>query len=256
MSYFGQDQEERDDSEAGGAAVFDSLLGEITRAEAELADISRQLKNQPAPSLQTELGALGQEVEVMAGEKVEGLPEDPDIRYYLAVGKLEKQLVEMRQAKEMSEQRMQSHAQTLEQLDFKIKEQKEVIARMEKLGEETTGSSETKEDVNLAERKELNNKVRANKILLRDFKKSLKLFIDMTAELDPEMSGQEGSPYGHLLQALWKNYLENGFEYLSIQDQDFDVPDSTLSHLVQAGIVKYHPSDKDRIKMEDFTCRD
>ena len=29
----------------------------------------------------------------------------------------------------MSEQRMQSQAQTLEQLDFKIKEQKEVIAR-------------------------------------------------------------------------------------------------------------------------------
>ena len=36
---------------------------------------------QPAPSLSTEMGSLGQEVEVMAGEKVEGLPEDPDIRY-------------------------------------------------------------------------------------------------------------------------------------------------------------------------------
>ena len=39
--------------------------------------------------------------------------------------------------------------------------------------------------------------------LPRDFKKSLKLFIDMTAELDPEMSGQEGSPYGHLLQVTF-----------------------------------------------------
>ena len=36
--------------QAGGAAVFDSLLGEITRAEAELADISRQLKNQVCSS--------------------------------------------------------------------------------------------------------------------------------------------------------------------------------------------------------------
>ena len=77
-----------------------------------------------------------------------------------------------------------------------------------------------------------------------------------------------------LPQALWKNYLDNGFEYLSIQDQvhrtslylkiplktilheDFDVPDSTLGHLVSAGIVKHHPSDRDRVKMEDFTCRD
>ena len=92
----------------------------------------------------------------------------------------------------------------------------------------------------------------------------------------------------YLLQALWGNFLKNGVgEYISIQvcrictfqfdddfqAQDFDVPSTVLSHLVQAGIVKIHPrwviiipaitllkysvfSDSDKVRMEDFTCAD
>ena len=82
-----------------------------------------------------------------------------------------------------------------------------------------------------------------------------KKFTDLTEELHEGHTPH--SPYGCLVQALWGNFLKTrGIEYISIQDQDFDVPSRVLNHLVQAGIVKIHPSDGDKVKMEDFTCVD
>ena len=56
-----------------------------------MSTISIQATNEVAASV------LGNEVEELKRTKVEGLSEDPEMRYYLAVGKLEKQLEEMRQ---------------------------------------------------------------------------------------------------------------------------------------------------------------
>ena len=109
-------------------------------------------------------------------------------------------------------------------------------------------------NANVAARREINAKIRLNKIILRlkirlnfhwcclrdltfctfsELKGSLKKFIDLTAELQEGHTPSEGSPYGYLiqvwtttffsyctsfLQALWGNFLKNGVnEYISIQ---------------------------------------
>jgi signal recognition particle GTPase len=252
MSYFCPDDDDIDCEV--GASVFDALLAEIDKTEQELAGILRQVANQPVGGKAGEAAVLEEEVKVMEESKAEGIVEDPEIRYYLAVGKVEKQLEEMRQMKEMSDQCITSDAATLKDLDDQIKEQKEIISRLEKEVTEADTRGETVEDVNLLARKEMNKQIRANKILLRSLKSDLKKFIDCTDRLNPDHNAHDGSPFGYLLQALWQNYLTNGMEYIGIQDQDFDVPKPVLDQLIQAGIVRVHPTDPDKIRMEDFTC--
>jgi len=255
MSYFCHEPEDDTRTEAE-ASVFDVLLAEIGKAEEELAIINRQLTNQPPGSVNSEAAVLGQEVAVMESMILEGLVEDPEIRYYLAVGKVEKQLEEMRQAKEVADQCLASHAASLKELDFKIQEQISAINRLEKEVADAELTGDSVEDANIVARAEISKQVRANKIILRELKSGLKKFIDCTAKLDPKRTGQDSSPFGYLLQALWRNYLIHGVEYLSIKDQEFDVPSHVLEHLVQAGIVRSHPNDQDKIRMEDFTCSD
>jgi len=258
MSYLNQEPQEETCHEAA-TGVYDSLLRDIERAQAELSAINTALTNTGLYQATNEVAAavLGNEVDELKQTKVEGLSEDPEMRYYLAVGKLEKQLDEMRQAKEMMEQRKTARAALSGQLDAQIAEQRAAITKMETELEASGQGSGGVANANVAARRELNAKIRLNKILLSELKGSLKKFIDLTAELQEGHSPSEGSPYGYLIQALWGNFLKNGVgEYISIQAQDFDVPSTVLSHLVQAGIVKIHPSDSDKVRMEDFTCAD
>lgn len=258
MSYLNQDLQEETCHEAA-TLVYDSLLRDIERAQAELSSINTALANTGVHQATNMVAAsvLKNEVDELKQTKVEGLAEDPQMRYYLAVGKLEKQIEEMRQAKEMMGQRKAARASRRAELDAQISEQREAITKME-AELEASGQGEGGADgANKAARKEINAKIRLNKILLSEMKGGLKKFIDLTAELQDGNSTKEGSPYGFLIQALWGNYLKNGVsEYISIQAQDFDVPSSVLSHLVHAGIVKIHPSDNDKVRMEDFTCSD
>jgi len=252
MSFFTPEGEETC-SEAANK-VFDSLLEEITRVEAELGGLRGHLRNQPVGA--SEAAVAAQEVEGWKGEKVEGLPEDPEIRYYLAVGKLEKQLEEMRQAKELAEQRSAARAERQRVLGAQLQEQGAMVSKLE-AEVEVAGAGDSNKEGNLVARRELSSRVRQNKMLLTELKNSLKMFIDVTATLEEGHDPLEGSNYGYLLQALWKSFLSNGvMEYISIQDQEFDVPPAVLHHLIQAGIVKVHPTDTDRVRMEDFTCTD
>ena len=55
---------------------------------------------------------------------------------------------------------------------------------------------------NLAKRKELNDHIRKNRMILKQMKTDLKSFIDETAKLDPDFDESEGSSIGYLLQ-VW-----------------------------------------------------
>lgn len=258
MSYLNQDPQEETCHEAA-TGVYDSLLRDIERAQAELSSINTALANTGLYQASSEVAAsiLKNEVDELKQTKVEGLSEDPEMRYYLAVGKLEKQLDEMRQAKEMMDQRKAARAARNAKLDAQIAEQRAAIGKLETELEVSGQGSGGVANANVAARREINAKIRLNKILLSEMKGSLKKFIDLTAELQEGHSPKEGSPYGYLIQALWGNFLKNGVtEYISIQAQDFDVPPKVLNHLVQAGIIKVHPSDNDKVRMEDFTCAD
>jgi len=237
--------------------VFDKLVSEISTAQAELDMIQEQLRNQRSiDSVGLEAATLQEETKLWKKETPEGFVEDDQIRYYLAVGQVEELVKEMRDIKEITGKSLAGTKDTLNMLNKTIKEQADLVKSLE---DELAGSQEKTveeeaSDFNLAKRKELNDNIRWNKMIVKQMKNDLKSFIDQTAKLDPDFNPADGSSFGYLLQALWKNFLDHGpSEYISIESLDFDVPQEVLEQLVRADVVQEHPSNPDKIKMVDFT---
>jgi len=237
--------------------VFDKLVNEISNAQAELDMIQEQLKNQVTfGGLKLEAATLQEETNLWRKEAPEGFVEDDQIRYYLAIGTIEQQVKEMRAMKELSRKTLDGTKETLTQINKSILKQAALVKKMEHEFSEIGEKSGDKEmsDFNMTKRKELNELIRMNKLIVRQMKNDLKLFIDETANLNPDYSPGDGSPFGYLLQALWKNFLDQGpSDYISIESLDFDVPHEVLEQLVRGGIVEAKPSDPNLIKMVDFT---
>jgi len=237
--------------------VFDKLVNEITTAQAELDMIQEQLKNQRSiDSVGLQAATLQEETKLWKKETPEGFVEDDQIRYYLAVGQVEQQVKEMRDIKEITGKSLSGTKDTLNTLQKTIKEQTALVKSLEdEIAEsnEKTGEEEAS-DFNNSKRKELNEHIRWNSMIIKQMKNDLKSFIDETAQLDPDFNPADGSSFGYLLQALWKNFLDNGpNEYISIESLDFDVPQEVHEQLVRADVVQEHPSNPDKIKMVDFT---
>jgi len=147
---------------------------------------------------------------------------------------------------------------TFDSLQKSIKEQSALVTKLER--EISVSKGESVEDEvsgsNVTKRKELTHHIRKNGLILKQMKTDLKYFIDETAKLDPDFNENDGSSIGYLLQALWKNFLDNGpSEYISIESLSFDVPEKNVEQLVRADIVQKQPSNSDNIKMVDFTMR-
>ena len=102
---------------------------------------------------------------------------------------------------------------------------------------EVTEKKDHLKRVNVDKREALNKNSRANKMILKDFKSGLKDFLFDTEKLSPDYEGHDYS-LGHLLQALWKNYKDNGVHnYISIESLDFDVEKDALEHVKRAGLI-------------------
>jgi len=237
--------------------VFDKLVSEISSAQAELDMIQEQLRNQRSiDSVGLEAATLQEETKLWKKETPEGFVEDDQIRYYLAVGQVEELVKEMRDIKEITGKSLTGTKDTLNILNKTIKEQADLVKSLEDelAGAQEKTVEEEASDFNLAKRKELNDNTRWNKMIVKQMKNDLKSFIDQTAKLDPDFNPADGSSFGYLLQALWKNFLDHGpSEYISIESLDFDVPQEVLEQLVRADVVQEHPSNPDKIKMVDFT---
>jgi len=237
--------------------VFDKLVNEISTAQAELDMIQEQLRNQRSiDSVGLEAATLQEETKLWKKETPEGFVEDDQIRYFLAVGQVEQLVKEMRDMKEITGKSLVGTKVLLGTLNKNLKEQADLVKSLE---DELSGSQEKSveeevSDFNVVKRKELNDNNRWNKMIVRQMKSDLKSFIDQTAKLDPDFNPADGSSFGYLLQALWKNFLDHGpSEYISIESLDFDVPLEVLEQLVRADVVQEHPSNPDKIKMVDFT---
>jgi len=237
--------------------VFDKLVSEITTAQAELDMIQEQLRNQRSiDSVGLEAATLQEETKLWKKETPEGFVEDDQIRYYLAVGQVEELVKEMRDIKEITGKSLAGTKDTLSMLNKTIKEQADLVKSLEDelAGTQDKTDEEEASDFNLAKRNEFNDNIRWNKMIVKQMKNDLKSFIDQTAKLDPDFNPADGSSFGYLLQALWKNFLDHGpSEYISIESLDFDVPQEVLEQLVRADVVQEHPSNPDKIKMVDFT---
>eukprot|EP00092_Neocalanus_flemingeri_P107761 GFUD01138322.1.p1 GENE.GFUD01138322.1~~GFUD01138322.1.p1 ORF type:complete len:256 (+),score=94.65 GFUD01138322.1:733-1500(+) len=237
--------------------VFDKLVNEISTAQAELDMIQEQLRNQRSiDSVGLEAATLQEESKLWKRETPEGFVEDDQMMYYLAVGQVEQQVKEMRDMKEISDRSLAGTKDTLTKLHKTIIEQAALVTSFEdELAEAQEMTSEEKAtDFNVAKRKEFNDHIRWNKMIVKQMKKDLSSFIDETAKLDEDFDPADGSSFGYLLQALWTNFVHYGInEYISIESLDFDVPQEVHEQVLRAEIVQEHPSNPDKIKMVDFT---
>jgi len=239
--------------------VFDKLISEISTAQDELDQIQEQLRNQRSiDSVGLEAATIQEETKLWKKEAQEGFVEDDEIMYYLAVGQVEQTVKEMRTVKEITGRNLSNAKVTFDSLQKSIKEQSALVTKLER--EISVSKGESVEDEvsgsNVAKRKELTDHIRKNGLILKQIKTDLKYFIDETAKLDPDFNENDGSSIGYLLQALWKNFLDNGpSEYISIESLSFDVPEKNVEQLVRADIVQKQPSNSDNIKMVDFTMR-
>lgn len=240
--------------------VFDALLHEIETAEKELGLVQEKLKNQQlgqTPAKAQEVAVLAEEIGLLQKAPLEGLVDDDGTKYYLAVGELEEQVKSLKELKEVTDIINKAHERDLKELKKNIADQTRLNSR---LRDEVTKSKGQEVGVegsrNSLARRQTNGQIRANKVLLEQFKNELVTFLDDTARLDPNHVEGDPSPFGYLLQTLWSSFLKSESEWVSVKSLEYDVPDEVLEHLVTAEVVLRNPADPDEIRMEDFTMRE
>jgi len=230
--------------------LFDKLCKEIDASEYELLKLKAELVKEDKQSVKTEAAALREEVAIIKDKAVEGLVEDVQSQYFISVGLIEQSNENLRQLIEMNEKISENSNQTLEYIRKEIEKQAGVNRNLE---EELKGEISNKER-NVDKRREFSQQERYNKLNLKHLKNELKHFLDDTAKLDPNHNEEQGSNFGYLLQALWRNFVDNGVhDYISIESLEFDVEESVLDQLIIAGVVTQNKNNSDLIKMTDFT---
>jgi len=230
--------------------LFNKLCKEIDASENELCKLKAELVNVEKRSVKTEAAVLREEVALVNDEAVEGLVDDVQSQYFISVGLIEKSNENLRQLIQMNEKISEHSNQSLADIRKEIEKQAGVNRNLE---EELKGDISNKER-NVEKRREFSQQERNNKLNLKYLKNELKHFLDDTAKLDPNHNEDQGSNFGYLLQALWRNFVDKGVhDYVSIESLEFDVEKTVLNQLTSAGIVIQNKNNSDLIKMTDFT---
>ena len=228
--------------------VLDSLLHEIAVAEAELAILQSNLANQKVG----EVAALKEEIHLLKNSQPEGLVEDDStgIEYFLAMGKMEAEVTELRKLAEITEHNLEGNKNTLASLQSMVEDQREVVKNLELKNEEHQEGEKSKMEETNTEVEKLDAGVRLNKTVLRELKMSLRKLIDSLSDSSPGTSC-----VGLLMQELWASFVSKGFgESINLGDLAFEVEDEVVQQLVKAGLVVVEGEEKEMLRMIDFTC--
>ena len=207
--------------------------------------------------ISVEAAILSEEARLVETNPVEGLVDDEQLRYFLAVGNLENSIKDLRTLQRLKQDTRTQNTKSLATEEREVQNLERITESLEK--EIRENDNVDKEDqlkkVNQDKRQELTKNTRTNKMILKDFKKELRDFLNDTESLTPGYNpDKDTSRFGHILQALWKNYTENGIhDYASIESLEFDVDSDVLEHLKRAGLVVSNSKNPDKIRLVDFT---
>eukprot|EP00092_Neocalanus_flemingeri_P032437 GFUD01035278.1.p1 GENE.GFUD01035278.1~~GFUD01035278.1.p1 ORF type:complete len:240 (-),score=87.21 GFUD01035278.1:43-762(-) len=227
--------------------ILDSLLHEIAMAEAELATLQGNIVNQQVG----EVGVLKEEINLLKKTPPEGLVEDDatGIQYFLAVGKVEAEVAELRKLAEITEHNLESNKNTLGSLQRMVEEQMEIVNGLELKKKHDECDDREKEEID-TEVGKLEVGIRLNKTILRELKMSLRQLIDSLSDSSPGTAS-----VGLLLQELWANFISKGpGECIKLGDLSFEVEDEVVQQLVGAGLVVVEGEEKEMLRMVDLTC--
>jgi len=104
-------------------------------------------------------------------------------------------------------------------------------------------------------KRELEDKVRATKIILNEFKAFLVEYINKIGTKDG--GAEEGSvPIGFLIQSLWKKFINEDKEgWINLEELEWEVNEEDVATLLERGIIKSKPDNPTFIQLDDFTMR-
>lgn len=242
--------------------VLDSLIQEVTNAEKELENVREQLRNQPKVSddpespgyLLAQANLMKAETKELATHPPEDLVEDAGVRYYLAVGLLEKEIMNLQTLKSCADAQIGVNVANIKELRDLIEDQNANVAKLESIVEEKRQEEESADGKNKVKR-ELECQLRRSRQLTSEFKSFLKEFIDKTATLEPNIEKGK-APMGFLFQALWSSFQYHGASgWVNIKEQGFTVRPQDVELLKSNEIIRVNSKNEDEIQLEDFTMR-
>jgi len=238
-------------------AILETLLKEIKTAEDELGRLGGDKIGSNRSNIRLEAATLREEASLLSSNPVEGFVEDDKVRYFLAVGEIENVNDDLRRLKELNELTETENIESLASNQRQVHSLEAIIEGLKKEVEDyaATEKKEHLKRVNIEKRKALKENSRANKLILKELKSGLKDFLYDTERLSPNYESHDSS-LGHLLQALWKNYKDNGVHnYISMESLDFDVEKNALEQVKRAGLIVQNSKNSDQIKLVDFTLQ-
>lgn len=229
--------------------AFESLLREIEIAEKKLSSLNS------GPGKQEEVceeeGGVGggavtvayleEEINQLKKTKPGGDQEDEGgLHYYLAVGEIEKEVKELRKVAEVTKNSIDGNKATLESLESMLKDQREVVASLEK-ELETSGAKESSQPTVDDKMKSVKEKIQLNKLILSELKSSFRDLISSQTRTESEAGCDTLSL---VLQTLWRKFVSDGPEgaVTELEQLGTEVDSEYLEQLSRAGIIRQEGS--------------
>lgn len=156
------------------------------------------------------------------------------LHYYLVAGEIEKKVAELRNVAEINQNSISGKKVILESLESMLRDQREVVASLEKeLGTDVDTTS-TAVDGKV---RELHEKTQINKLILSDLKSSFRDLLRSQMRTESEAGTDSVSL---VLGTLWRKFVSGGPEeaVTEMNELGSEVDRDCLEQLTTAGIIQ------------------
>jgi len=186
----------------------------------------------------------------------EGYPEgnseetDDNIKFYLAVGELQKHNETLRSHLEVSQSNLASIDADVKVTEELIEQYQEFLAATKEYVKRRKEPTESAQSSVTSKTEEMDQKIRATNVVYKKIKSYL---ADLLNRMSPAAEGQEDSSMARFLQELWNAFQGSPTQWVDLSGLDFDIEDEVVHQLVRAGIIENHPEEPSKIRLIDFT---
>jgi len=247
--------------EYSGFRVVEKLENQILAMEAELQDLQLNISiRRPKANTMDPLLVQGKQLDAETKLYNSSVPEldskDKGVSYFLAVGALEKELVDLKDYRKVLDKRVEGNESIISELTQDLADTKKVIERFEQLAaEKAVESSQVDiEEVEAAHSLKLENDLRKTRKLTKELKNFLREYINKVGTQEEGIE-EDHVPMGMILQELWKEFMTNDKDgWINIEELEFDVREQDLAKLLSCQIIKQRKEDQ-AIQLVDYTMR-
>lgn len=176
---------------------------------------------------------------------------DDNIRFYLAVGDLQKSSEILRSHLELSEKSLKSmeeEAQVTKNLISEYEELHKALVEAKTKAQKDKTREGADKDPTAVKAEELDKKIRSTNQVYKKIKGFLAEFL---SEIAP--ASDDDSCLAKLLQELWNSFQENPENWVDLSSLEFDVDDQVIMQLVRYGFIDTCTDDSTKVRFVNFT---